>query len=139
MTCSGAAATGTVRARTAGSRLRTAAGAGSRRQVRAGRCGGDWRTARPGYAWLVRLTTRPLEADAEPWDPSDPEPFKALAGSQFIGTDGDLAVFRGRDGCVGHAHPGWLAVRIDGAGDGEAIFMTPDHAGEGRTAVWVSH
>jgi hypothetical protein len=84
----------------------------------------------------VRLTTRPLEADAEPWDPANPEPFKVLAGEQFLGVDGDLAVFRGRGGCVGHAHPGWLAVRVDGAGEGDVIFMTPEHAGGGPSATW---
>lgn len=78
----------------------------------------------------VRIATRPLQADAAPWDPADPELFKAIAGDQFLGVDGDLAVFRGRGGCVGHAHHGWLAVRIDGA-DG-AHFMTP----ESFAAIW---
>jgi hypothetical protein len=82
----------------------------------------------------MRLTTRPLQAAAAAWDPADPEPFKALAGSQFAGTDGDLAVIRTQGGCTMHVHPGWLAFRIDGSDS--ASFMTPEHVGDGDGAIW---
>jgi len=65
----------------------------------------------------VRVKTRPLEGDAAVWDPADPEPFTALAGAQFLGSEGDTALIRTRGGCVMHAHPGWLAIRLDGGED----------------------
>ncbi len=77
----------------------------------------------------MRLTTKPVSADAAPWDPADPGPFTALAGSQFLGADGDLAVIRTAGGCVMHVHPGWLAARPDGSADGEALFLAPDNVG----------
>lgn len=63
----------------------------------------------------MRVKTRELSGDAEQWDPAEPEPFIALAGAQFIGTEGEVALVRDSSGCVLHAHPGWLAVRADGS------------------------
>ena len=77
----------------------------------------------------MRLTTKPVTADAEAWNPADPGPFAQVAGSQFLGNDGNLAVVRMQNGCVMHVHEGWLVVRIDGAGDGQAFFITPEHLG----------
>lgn len=78
----------------------------------------------------MRVQARPLAGDAEAWDPENPGPFQALAGTQFTGTDGDLALVRMRNGCVMHAHPGWLVIRPDGSGDGEAVFTVPENVGD---------
>lgn len=62
----------------------------------------------------VHVVTKQLAGEAEVWDPAVPEPFAALAGSQFLGQEGETALVRDNDGCVHHAHPGCAAVRIDG-------------------------
>jgi len=82
----------------------------------------------------VRLTTNPLTADAEAWDPANPAPFTRLAGSQYLGTDGDTALYRSREGREGRAWPGWLVIRPDGSGDGEALFTDPVNVGDGE--IW---
>ncbi len=85
----------------------------------------------------MRVSTRPLEGAAEAWDPADPGPFQALAGSQFAGREGDTALIRTQGGCVMHAHPGWLVIRADGSGDGEALFTSPENAWE-PFGTWVT-
>jgi len=82
----------------------------------------------------MRLATNPLSADAEPLDPSNPEPFIALAGSQFLGMDGETARYRSREGREGRAYPGWLVIRRDGSGDGQALFADPVNIGDGE--IW---
>jgi len=83
----------------------------------------------------MRIATRPLKATAEPWDPADPEAFIALAKGQFVGLGEDgRAIVRSRTGCVMHAHPGWLAVRLDG--DGAVFFMSPEHYGDDTGREW---
>jgi hypothetical protein len=83
----------------------------------------------------MRIQTRPLEADAEAWDPANPGPFIALAGSQFVAADGDTALIRTQGGCVMHAHPGWVVIRVDGSADGEARFAAPENVG-GAASTW---
>jgi len=83
----------------------------------------------------MRIATNPLEADAEVLDPANPGPFIALAGPQFLAMEGDSALVRLETGCVIHAHPGWLAVRADGAGDGEVFFASPQGIG-GPASIW---
>jgi hypothetical protein len=78
----------------------------------------------------MRVATRPLQGDAAAWDPENPGPFEALAGSMFEGRDGDLALVRTKSGCVMHVHPGWLVIRPDGSEDGKAIFMVPENLGD---------
>ena len=73
----------------------------------------------------VRATLPAVTGEAAAWDPADPGPFAALAGDRYLGADGDLAVIRTRSGCVMHAHPGWVVVRPDGSGGGEAVFAAP--------------
>jgi hypothetical protein len=78
----------------------------------------------------MRVATRPIEGDAAAWDPENPGPFEALAGSMFAGQDGDLGLVRTKGGCTMHIHPGWLVIRPDGTGDGEAIFTVPENLGD---------
>lgn len=81
----------------------------------------------------MRVATRPMDGTAEAWDPANPEPFRALAGSQFLGADGDTAKVRTRGGRVEHAGPGWLVIRPDGCG--EVILAAPENLG-GEYSVW---
>lgn len=82
----------------------------------------------------MRLKTNPIEAEAAALDPADPDPFIALAGSQFIRMDGETVVYRSREGREGRAYPGWLVVRRDGSGDGGALFTDPVNVGDGE--IW---
>lgn len=77
----------------------------------------------------MRVATIPMEAEAEAWDPGDPEPFKRLAGTRYLRTEGEKAIVMttcAPDGAETAVYPGWLAVRADGSGDGQALFVTPD-------------
>jgi hypothetical protein len=81
----------------------------------------------------MRVATRELQGDAEAWDPGNPAPFLALAGSRVIRVEGETAVVTSNgapEGTEMTVYPGWLAVRADGSGDGEALFATPESIGE---------
>ena len=86
----------------------------------------------------MRVETRPLAGDAEAWDPENPGPFEALAGSRFIRTEGETAIVTSRgapDGTEMPVYPGWLVIRADGSTDGEALFATPENLG-GLFGTW---
>jgi hypothetical protein len=83
----------------------------------------------------MRLAARPVTASAEPWDPADPGPFRALAGSQFLRADGDRAVVRTQSGREMSIDPGWLVILPDGGGDGDAAFAEPRNVG-GPLSTW---
>jgi len=82
----------------------------------------------------MRIATNQISAGAEPLDPENPGPFIAMAGSQFIAMDGDTARYRSREGREGRAYPGWLVIRRDGTGDGQALFADPTNVGDGE--IW---
>lgn len=84
----------------------------------------------------MRVATRQLEGPAAYWDPEGPAPFRALAGTMFTGTDGDLALITTAGGCVMHIHPGWAVILPDGNGDGQAVFTPPDNIGDGDPCTW---
>jgi len=87
----------------------------------------------------VRIATIPVEAEAEPWDPQDQEPFKALTGPQFLGVDEDgvTALVRAPGGCVQHVHPGWLAFKVTGApGAGVRLLNPAGNLGDGPGCSW---
>lgn len=83
----------------------------------------------------MRIATRPLEADSEPWDPANPGPFRDLAGGQFLRAEGDLAVFRTRDGSEQLVSPGWYVVRPDGAA--QCSVCSAEHVGTGGDSEWA--
>jgi len=74
----------------------------------------------------MRARVRAAEGPAATWDPADQGEFRRLAGPQFVGTDGDLAMVRTEGGCVQHVHPGWFVIRP--AGSAAALFCTPKRA-----------
>jgi hypothetical protein len=84
----------------------------------------------------MRVSTRPLEGDAEAWDPDSPGPFADLAGSQLVSVAGTTAVVRDQDGHEMTVWPGYLVIRPDGAGDGEAFFTSQARFGPGTARVW---
>jgi hypothetical protein len=83
-------------------------------------------------AGIMRGKTRVMHGDIALWDPADPEPFKTIAGDQFLGQEGDTALVRDLSGCVMHVHRGWLAARVDGDDRG-AHFAAP---GFGEPGHW---
>lgn len=84
----------------------------------------------------MRVATRPLEGDAEAFDPENPEPFIALAGDRLIAVEGGTARVREEDGHEMTVYPGWLAIRPDGSGDGEALFTSQANFGPDAPRLW---
>mgnify|MGYP001581131755 CR=1 FL=1 len=76
----------------------------------------------------LRARERPAEGPAAVWDPADPGDFTRLAGSQLVRVDGDTAWIRTGNGGEMPVYPGWLVILPDGAGDGQAVFTTPEQA-----------
>jgi hypothetical protein len=74
----------------------------------------------------MRVKLLPLEGEAEPFDPADPAPFTAIAGSQLVEVAGGVARVRTQRGVEMTAYPGWFAVRPDGSADGEVVFASPE-------------
>jgi hypothetical protein len=86
---------------------------------------------------VIRVTTLPIEGDAEPFDPENPGPFAAMAGTQLVRLEGDAAVVHDEEGREHVIYPGGLAIRPDGSGDGEVLFTTQTRfAREGRRRLW---
>lgn len=77
----------------------------------------------------MRVQTIPVSGEAAVFDPADPGKFAELAGDQFVRLDGDTAVIRTLAGNEMTAYPGWLAVRLDGAG-GKVWFCSADLFGD---------
>jgi hypothetical protein len=87
----------------------------------------------------MRGTTNHLEGEFTPFDPADPGPFAAAAGTRLIRVNGDgTATIRSADpdGNEDTVHPGWLAFRPDGSGEGGAVFVAPGNVSEGASTVW---
>lgn len=86
----------------------------------------------------MRLTRNPGNAEAEPFDPANVSPeFLALAGSQLLGINEDgTATVRTEGGTEMLIYPGWLVVRPDGSGEGQAHFTTPENIGDDSRRNW---
>lgn len=87
----------------------------------------------------MRGSTNYLEGEFTPWDPSDPAPFTAAAGSRLLRVNGDgTAVIRSADaaGTEDTIHPGWLVFRPDGSGEDGAVFVAPGNVSDGTATVW---
>jgi hypothetical protein len=79
------------------------------------------------------VETVPLRAKAAYWDPADPEPFLALAGTRYLRTEGETAVVTSNgapEGTEMTVYPGWAVIRAAGSGDGQALFVTPENLQE---------
>jgi hypothetical protein len=80
----------------------------------------------------MRLERNTGGAEAEPFDPGNVTPeFLALAGDQFLRVNPDgTATVRLEGGVEMEIYRGWLAVRPDGSGPGQAGFITPENIGD---------
>ena len=80
-----------------------------------------------------RVKSRELPGEKTAWDPQDPGPFAAVAGSQFVRADGDCAVVRTGSGDEMTVPPGWLAIGLDAGG---VLFSSPDNYGDDPGLLW---
>lgn len=72
-----------------------------------------------------RVVSKQVEAEYQIWNPSDPQPFARLAGSQFVDSVEEKACYKDQSGREMTAYPGWVVLLPAGNGDGEAYFLTP--------------
>jgi hypothetical protein len=87
----------------------------------------------------MRGKTNLLEGELEVWDPANPGPFTALAGTRLLRVIGDgTAVIRSADpdGTEDTVYPGWLVFRADGSGDDGAVFTAPYNVSAGADTVF---
>ncbi|HMH94020.1 MAG TPA: hypothetical protein VK586_23440 [Streptosporangiaceae bacterium] len=84
----------------------------------------------------MRVTTIPLEGEAEAFDPENPGPFIRLAGDRLIRIAGGTALVREEDGHEMTVYRGWLVIRPDGSGDGEALFTSQSNFGQDAPRLW---
>jgi hypothetical protein len=87
----------------------------------------------------MRGSTNHLEGEFTAWDPSDPAPFTAAAGTRLlrVNEDGTVTV-RSADpgGTEDTVHPGWLAFRADGSGQDGAVFVAPGNVSDGAGTLF---
>jgi hypothetical protein len=84
----------------------------------------------------MRGSTNQLEGEFTVFDPADPQPFIAAAGTRLLRVEDGKAVVRNGDGTESYAYPGWLAFRPDGSGPDSAVFTTPDLVSSGTGTVY---
>lgn len=87
----------------------------------------------------MRGKTNLLEGELTVWDPADPGPFTAAAGTRLTAVNGDgTAVIRSADpqGTEDVIYPGWLVFRADGSGDDDAVFLAPDNVSDGTGTLF---
>jgi hypothetical protein len=84
----------------------------------------------------MRVTSNPvpITAEAEPFDPVNPEPFARLAGPDFIRIEDGTAIVRDQDGNEDVIRPGWLVIRPDRGGP--AHYSNSANLGEGPGFFW---
>jgi hypothetical protein len=83
----------------------------------------------------VSRNAAPVEGDAEAWGEGTRGRFIELAGSQFLREEAGNAVVS-VDGREDVMYPGWLVIRPDGSGDGEAQFASERQLGDGTLCAW---
>lgn len=83
----------------------------------------------------MRVQSRLLAGEAEVLTPDNPEPFIRMAGEKFLGREGDTMLVRGAGGCIHHAHPGWVALRLDAA-PGQVTFLGEGLFGDRDDQPW---
>jgi len=84
----------------------------------------------------MRGATNQIEGEFTAWDPADPRPFIAAAGTRFIRAEGDRAVVWNENGTEADVYPGWLAFRPDGSGPDGAIFTPAKNVSAGTATIY---
>lgn len=87
----------------------------------------------------MRGSTNLLEGELTPWNPADPGPFLAAAGTRVARVNGDGTVTirsADPDGTEDTVYPGWLVFRADGSGEDMAVFTAPGNVSTGTGTVY---
>lgn len=87
----------------------------------------------------MRGSTNQLEGEFTVWNPADPGPFIAAAGTRLVrvNEDGTVTIRSADDGGTEDTvHPGWLAFRPDGSGQDGAVFVAPYNVSEGTGTLF---